>query len=925
MRLQDHILLTKIAYPVLSRPMMPRPQLIDLLNEGSQGKLTLLSAPAGSGKTTQLVAWLQTLPKDEVRVAWVSIDEGDNDPYLFWNYIFMALNSAEHGLCDELLEYMFRTQRPPIRHILFEFINLLSSKEKKYILVIDDYHEIVSEEIHQAITFLLEHQPMQLHLVLSTRTDPPLPLARLRARRQVVELRSEQLFCSTEEADYFLRQVMHVPLDGQQVQMLATRTEGWLVGLQLAALVVLSHRNTDTDTVLGALQGNQRFIQEYLIDDVLNHQRAQVQKFLLYTSILDRLCASLCDAVLERTDSQSMLELLERANLFIVPLDVEQKWFRYHRLFSEALMYRLQQEVGPDIVQALHLRASQWYAEQGYLNEAIEQAIHARAWEYVADLIELLPSTLSPGESESSTLIRWLHTLPLEIIRRRPRLSLSLAVTLFNEVPVTPFSEQEIWLQYAEEALNRELDTPALTPERRQEFRHLLSEVFSIRAMIYGLRGYSEAALNCSQYLQEHFSDLTSIVRAQLEHGRAMAYVANGEMNQAILCMKEARAAAQSLGYTEFAFLYSSRYPYYFVRAGKLRDGYRVATQALDFAGTKITPSLSSVYVGRAEILCEWDRLDEALEAAKIALEFCEQTGINFNLYWLHVAMVRIYLARGERNEAERILQQMNQYLPKFHIPHLHEANLIAEQVRLWLQTNHVDQAYLWVQTNLREGKHIPLVRVRCEMALAQIYMSQRQWEEALAHLEGQLPLAEQQGRRADAIVMHMLYAQIYYQQQNMSEALSSVRQAVHLAEAEGYIRTFTDAGPDMMMLLQLLRNEEQQQGPTAYLDHLLATFPVEPKTELPQQRVVMIHPHGPRAVTPGAMVESPLLEPLSEREQEVLILLARGYSNADIANELIISEHTVKRHVSNILQKLESSNRTQAVARARELRLLDA
>ncbi|HLX56466.1 MAG TPA: AAA family ATPase [Ktedonobacteraceae bacterium] len=387
--LHDQLLATKFFIPSFPHALILRPHLLELLTKKSlECKLTLVSAPAGFGKTTLLSNWIHSRPSERTRVAWVSVDEGDNEPALFWQYVLTALDRALPGLCVELVIYLQTQQAPPLRSILQTLLNRLADQPEQFLLILDDYHLVTEQAIHTSLTYLLEHLPLQLHLLLATRADPPLPLALLRARGHLLELRTDDLRCQPDEAMAFLEQTATIPLPRDVVEQVASRAEGWLAGLQLVALS-LQGRGAPGGwpEEVEAVSGSQRYIFDYLIEEVFGRQSAAVQTFLLSTSILTQLSAPLCDAVLEQSGSQQVLEQLERANLFLVSLDGQRQWYRYHALFAEALRHRLE-ETQPARVPGLHSRASLWYARAGRLVEALSHAITAQEWPWAADLLE---------------------------------------------------------------------------------------------------------------------------------------------------------------------------------------------------------------------------------------------------------------------------------------------------------------------------------------------------------------------------------------------------------------------------------------------------------------------------------------------------------------------------------------------------------
>ena len=462
-KVQEHLLATKFFVPSSPHALISRSHLDSLLHEGLRRQLTLVSAPAGFGKTTLLAHWVHSLPQEILenhRVAWVSLDEADKSAVRFWTYVLTALNKSEPGVATSALQLLQAPRVPALEVVLTALINVLSQATHSYVLILDDYYLVDNPAVHASLNYLVEHQPPQLHLIILTRTDPPLNLPRLRARGQLLEVRNEQLRCTAEEATAFLQEIMGIELPPEALQEMIARTEGWLVGLQLLGLS-LQGRSNPYD-LLPLLSGTHHYILDYLTEEVLRQQPAAVQRFLLHTSILERLSAPLCDVVTEQADSQQMLECLERANLFVLPLDEQRHWYRYHALFAEALRARLEREAG-EIIPALDLRASQWFAEKGLMIEAVHHALQAKAWQRAADLIESCAQTLSWRQDEVPMFLRWLEFLPPEIVRVRLRLSLFYSEILLI---VGQLKAIEPWLQAAEAVLTklspRESIEPAL-------------------------------------------------------------------------------------------------------------------------------------------------------------------------------------------------------------------------------------------------------------------------------------------------------------------------------------------------------------------------------------------------------------------------------------------------------------------------------
>ena len=921
----DQLLITKFFVPASPHTLISRPRLIALLDEGLQRKLTLLSAPAGSGKTTLLSTWIQSRPEGDLPVAWVSLDEGDNDPVRFWSYVITALDRSYPGIGQEALADLY-ARTPSIEYILTTLINNMATGTGPYLLILDDYHMITEQEIHDAFRFLLEHQPGYLHVFLMTRVDPPLPLCRLRGLGQMLELRNNQLRFTSQEAATFLTQAMGLSLGAEMVQAVETRTEGWIASLQLAALSL--QKQTDPTDLLARLSGDNRYILDYLTDEVLGHQRTALQTFLHRTSILERLSAPLCDALMQQSGSQEMLEELERANLFVISLDSQRRWYRYHALFAEALRFRLQQSGGVDI-SLLHLRASRWYAEQGYVNEAIQHALLAQSWQWAADLIE---ARAGPGKSlfsrrESWMIRRWLQQLPEEIIRTRPRLCLAYARSL--RLASQPRAA-EAWLQAAEAALLASHSPPSYfsvhltqVPEKTEndstfspkehERDRLLGEILALRARVAGDHGDSRAALDLCQRAETHLSKHDHYEHALVAYARALAFFANGQAKATTQSALESSASYQAAGMLASAISYMGTATFPLHMQGQLHAVWRTCQRAIHLgteAGRAANDAIGLIYAHQADILREWNQLDEALDLALQGLQLGRQPGYEVYLPAIYIVLVRIHLSRGDSEAAKEALQQVAQAPLTVDNPYYRAHTISVEQARLWLAVGDLERAVHWTQ-ELEHGERqiSSYAREREDVARARILLAQGEATAALNVLAPLLINAQTAERWDHVIEMFLLQALAYQLCRQMPEALAALAQAVSLAEPEGYMRRFLDEGPLMHSLLSTLRGQERKQGPTPYLDRLVEAF-------LPGRQARLSTKTG----EDGS--RHPLSDPLSERELEVLRLLAQGSSNQDIAEELVVALSTVKHHVSTILSKLGASNRTQAVAQARSLGL---
>ena len=932
---QDQLLTTKFFVPASPHVLISRPRLTALLNVGLRRKLTLLSAPAGFGKTTLASTWVRSRSEEDAPVAWVSLDESDNDPARFWSCLLTALDTSYEGIGQQALAQLRAPQVPPIQSILTTLINTMTTRMGPYLLILDDYHVITEQAIHEAFRFLLEHQPAQLHLFLLTRVDPPLLLGRLRALGQVLELRIDQLRFTSQEAATFLTQAMGLSLEAEAVQAVETRTEGWIASLQLVALSLRGQ--TDPADLLTRLRGDHRYIMDYLTDEVLQQQPTAIRHFLQSTSILERLCASLCDAVMEQGGSQEKLEYLERANLFLVSLDTERRWYRYHTLFAETLRYRLQQLDGVDI-SLLHMRASRWYAQQGYLNEAVQHALLARAWQWAADLIE---SRAGPGKSlfsrgESWMIRRWLQQLPEATIRARPRLCLAYARSL--RLASQPRAA-EPWLQADEAALLASASSPSSlsvhptqVPEdtendttffpKGHERDRLLGEILALRARVAGDHGDSRAALDLCQRAETHLSEEDYYEHALVAYARALAFFADGQAKAATQSALESSAFYQAAGMVASAISYMGTATFPLHMQGQLHAVWRTCQRAIQLgteAGRPANAAIGLIYAHQADILREWNQLDAALDMALQGLQLGRQPGYEVYLPAIYIVLVRIHLSRGDSEAANEALQQVAQAPLTIGNPYYRALTISIEQARLWLANGNLERAVQWAQ-ELEQSERLisSFVREREEVARARILLAQAgrvpiyraRAKEALEVLASLLIDAQTTERWDNVIEMLLLQALAYQMSHEMQKALTVLTQAVSIAQPEGYIRRFVDEGPSMATLLSKLREQERKKGPTPYLDSLLEAF-------FPEKRA------SQSAKTGEDVSLHPLLDPLSERELEVLRLLARGASNQEIAEVLVVALSTAKHHVSMILSKLGASNRTQAVAQARSLGLL--
>ena len=869
------LLTTKLYIPLVRPELVSRPRLIERLNAGLHRKLTLVSAPAGFGKTTLLSEWVSGCERP---VAWLSLDESDSDPARFFTYLIAALQRVDPGIGQGAQAMMQSPQPPPPEALLTALINDIAASQP-FILVFDDYHLITAPPIHQLLAFLLEHQPPQMHLVIATREDPPLPLSRLRARGQTVEIRQADLRFTPKETADFLRRVTQADLSSADVAALQQRTEGWIAGLQLAALSIRSH--DDVSRLVQSFTGSHRYILDYLIDEVFQQQSADVQDFLLRTSILERFTAALCDAVAERDDSRQVLLALEQANLFILPLDESRQWYRYHRLFADLLRHRLDVEGQHDVAR-LHKQASQWYVDNGLPADAVRHALAGSDWERAADLI-LTVNTGMLKRGEVVTLRGWFQALPDEVVYARPRLcyEYSWPLILSDQIDAA-----EPYLARAEQvALENEI-----TP--------LLGEIAIAKTHIARARGDSAQVIELSEQAlsllpQDELSG-RSIVAVNL--GLAQWY--RGRLAEAEQALLEAQRAGRGSGneYVRWtAVLFLSRIQ---TARGQSRHAAESYRQMIEQGGQLPIVGLAHYDLGRLSY--EWNDLETAADHLQRGIEIVRRSGsVEFEAGG-YAALAFIKQAQGDSAAAQAALQRADRLLENPGIPPSTHLYTLASHVAVALGQGDLDAASRLVERfpKLEEAGSFPDYLLLM-LAQARVLLAQGQRAAAMEHLETLQAIASQAGWQStvtQACALQALAAP------TPEEAHAFLTEALRRAEPEGYVRTFVDAGEPMA---ELLREAAARKVAPDYVKKLLSAFD---RSEAPP---------------PPPTVAQPLIEPLSDRELDVLRLLADGQTNQEIALTLFISVNTVKTHLKNIYGKLGVNNRREATVQAKKLGLI--
>jgi LuxR family maltose regulon positive regulatory protein len=888
------ILATKLYISPPRAKIVLRPRLIERLNEGLQRRLTLISAPAGFGKTTLVSEWTA---RCERPVAWLSLDEGDNDPSRFLSYIVAALQTIATNIGKGVLAILQSPQPPPIESILTALLNEITTVPDHFVLVLDDYHVIDSKPVDKALTFLLEHLPPQMHLVIATREDPHLPLARLRAGGQLTELRAADLRFTSAEATDFLNQVMDLNLSMEDITALETRTEGWIAGLQLAAISMHGHQ--DTASFIQSFTGSHHFVLDYLIEEVLQQQSESVQTFLLRTSILDRMCGPLCEAVLEPTSAsgqetvsaQETLEYLERANLFIVPLDNERCWYRYHHLFRDLLRQRLYQSTASSTggdgmgMAELHSRASQWYEDHGLEIEAFQHAAAANDVERAERIIEGKGIPLH-FRGAVAAILDWLASLPNTVLDARPSLCVRYATLSLVRGQTTGVEEK---LQAAEVALAAAVQGA----EPDDKTRDLIGQIAAARATLALTRYQPEAMITQAQRALEylHPDNMLSRIRAIWTLG--FAYQVQGDRAAASQAYTEAIAISKASGNIRFTIVAT-------ISLGVIQEFENHLFQAaetyrcgLKLAGDQPQPFENEAHLGLARIFYEWNDLEAAEQHGQQSLQLARQFDRVIDRFVIcEVFLARLKLARRDVAGAAAMLAETAQSVSQNNFVH-RMPEVAAAQVMVLLK-----QGNLTAAADLAWKYELPLIQAR-------VLLAQGDTAEALAVLEPWRRQVEAKGWADERLKVMVLQAVALHAHGEKDKAVHLLGEALMMAEPGGFIRLFLDEGAPMA---QLLLEAASHGVMPDYIGKLLSAFEAE-------KRKSEDKPDLPPA--------QPLIEPLSQRELKILQLIALGLSNRQIGERLFLALDTVKGHNRVIFDKLQVQRRTEAVARAHELGLL--
>ena len=890
--MSPYLLRTKLYIPPIRPDQIARPRLVDQINGGLDKTLILVSAPAGYGKTTLVSSWLS---ERKVSSAWLSLDAGDNDPVRFLQYLLTALVPAAPGIGDDLLGSLQGIRPSQFETLITLLVNGLASNPDPFVLVLDDFHVINSEEVLRIVSFLLQHLPHQVHLAVLTRTDPPLPLSRLRARSQLLDIRADKLRFTHDEIAAFLNDAMGLTLSARDISAMEARTEGWIAGLQLAALSMQGCK--DIHRFVSEFTGSHHHVMDYLAEEVLKAQPKTVGAFLLQTSVLDRLCGPLCEAVVDAAgpvDGQATLEDLERMNLFVIPLDDERRWYRYHHLFADVLRKRLETRF-PELLPELHRRASRWYEQNGFASEAIQQAIVASDQDRAAQLIEDNGCYLLMS-GEVATLLDWTDAIEFES-EARPWLAVQKAWAL---ALTGNLDRVEPTLQVPERLLSPLEPTP--------EVRTLQGTIAAARAHCANSRGDTQSAADYAQQALEKLPDCSAISRSIRSVATSVlgdASWINGNLDDAARAYTEAIRLGREAGNLHMVIIANINLAEVLMQQGQLHraaDTYNETLQMAVRPDGQRSPLAGSICAGLGRLSYELNLLDDAAQNLHLCIDLCRQWG-DLSLQAVACAMLaRLEHVRGNPEEAQEAMRRAEQLSGEHHLPPQRSILVKSDLARLWLAQGDLERlSQLIKKDGLKVKDEIPCQRAPEYVVLLRALLARSDYEAALALSERLLRQAETAGWMGLVIEILILKALSYQAKKDSERSLKALERALSLGRPEGYVRMFLDEGEPMTRLLCQVQSRKVGTGYEADLLSRIGTIPgmTQPSMQL-------------------------LVEPLTTRELEVLKLIEAGASNQEISDKLVISIPTVKRHISNIYAKLGVTSRTQAIAIGKELKLFD-
>jgi LuxR family transcriptional regulator, maltose regulon positive regulatory protein len=901
---REPLLRTKLFIPSTAPNRVARTALVEQLDRGLDKALVLVSAPAGFGKTTLLAEWTAGAP---LPVAWLSLDPGDNDPNRFLNYVIAALQSAlsEHtATLGSAAQSMLQSVQPfPVQTILVTLINELADYAEPFALILDDYQFITSPAVNDAMAFFLEHLPPNVHLVIASRVDPSLPLHRLRAAQRLLEIRTDDLRFRGDETNDYMNRVMELSLSKEEIATLSTKTEGWIAGLQMVAISLRGRQ--DQQAFIHNFGGSHRYILEYLVEEVLKRQPEALQSFLLQTSILDRLCAPLCNALLEDgQDSQAVLEYLDRSNLFLTSLDDVGYWYRYHHLFADLLRARLQR-FHPEMLHALHLRASGWFEKESLPEQAINHALAIYEFERVANLAEQNAiNILSRGEM--SALVSLIEALPEELVRDHPELCIYYAWALTFSGRL---DEVEPW--------HREVEKRIQPGDTNPKAREILGSMAINRGLIAEIRGDMASAVELANQADELLPEENLLPRSVVPFVLGDGYLLSGALDKAEEAFEKIRVIGYKSGNLWTLAVALHKQALVKKLRGELhaaRDLYQEVIQLASEKGGQQYGSLAGIFVGLGDLLREWNDLETARQMVSQSIKNME--------HWLsptdqmngYITLSRITQSIGDLEGAVAALHKAEEVSRRWNPLPLTLKTLESCQVRLWLARGDSNAIERWVKEKnfdtreLQDNRQLDYLNEIEWAGFSRVLIANNETDQALHLLALLAEAAESGGRNGRLIEILNLTGLVLHRSGRTGEALEYLKKSLALAEPEGYVRIFLDEGRPMEELLQACRlRVEGLLKP--YVGRLLEAFPLRTGDQ--------------RVNSSSAIQTEPLIETLTGREAEILSLIAAGLSNQEIAERLVLSEGTVKTHTHNLYGKLGVSSRTRAIARAIELKLI--
>ena len=910
--MRSTLLETKFFHPRARSDLISRARLRERLDRGLAAKVMLISAPPGFGKTTLLADWLAAHPDaggERLATAWLSLDAGDNDPARFWSYLIGALGTALPGIGVQARELLQEPRPPSIQLILTSLLNELAALDKDVVLVLDDYHTIDSLDVQAAMEFLVEHLPQRVHLVILSRTDPALPLPRLRARGDLIEIRAADLRFTTEESTAYLNGAMGLALSAEDVDILGGRTEGWIAALQLAALSMAGR--DDVSRFIAGFAGDDRYVVDYLVEEVLHRQSADVQAFLLETSVLDRMTGALCDAITGQGGGRALLESLDRHNLFLIPLDDRREWYRYHHLFADVLQARLVNEQ-PGRVGQLHRLASDWYEQSGQRPEAIRHAVTGGDFARAAGLLETELPTLR-RERRDPTMRSWLEALPRNVLRVRPVLCNALAGARLSTGTTDGvgdlLDDAERWL----DPPRGQAPSAEMIVVDQAEFDRLRAGVNIHRAGLALVQGDIDGTVAFARVALDQAVEDDHLARGAAFALTGLAAWTSGNLEAARTSYSDCLVEFVKVGHVADVLGCSIAVADIQVAQGRLRDAMRTFEQALELAGREGSRGLrgtADMHVGMAAVHRQTGDLSAAREELARSRQLGDLAGLPQNAYRWRVVMAQLCLADGDVDAAFELFDEAERLYVGDFSPNVRP--VAARRARAQLHHGRLDDALVWARAQgLSADDDLSYLHEFEHITLAKVIIAQHEREPESGHLDRALGLLARLRRAADdghrpgsLIEIHVTQALADQLRGDLPRAIASLESALSLGEPEGYVRTFADEGAPMAALL--LAASRSGIAP-AYVARLQAAMRIAPQPEPGE-------PTGPA---------STMVEPLSSRERDVLRLLNTDLTGPEIARELVLSLNTVRTHTKNVYLKLGVSNRQAALSRARELDLL--